>query len=159
MNIIDIIVIALLLYSLWRGWTTGILVQLAGIAGVVLGAWVAFRFTQFIGEWLDSDPKYETLLFVAVIIVVAVCVIILCKLLTRVLSLGGLSLPINILGAAASFVKTLIVLALLVGLFDHFNGCGELLERKYLEESHSYKPLSGIAQNVFPYVVDLGCIK
>lgn len=152
MNIVDILIAALLIFAIWRGWSSGILVQLSGIVGVVAGAWVAYRFSGEIGQWLSVDEGYSTLLFVVILIVVMIAVIILGKLLTKILSYGGLSVPIKLLGAAASMLKAVIVLSLILRTFESLNDHGKIADTKYLQESVSYKPLNNIANVIFPYI-------
>ena len=44
MNIIDILVCLVLVLCVWSGWKNGILVQLSGIVGIIVGTWAAYRF-------------------------------------------------------------------------------------------------------------------
>lgn len=143
----------MLLYSVWRGWRSGILVQLSGIAGIVLGAWLAYRFSERVGVWLKVEEGYENFVFAAILIVVMIGVVFLSRLLTRVLSYGGLSVPIKLLGAMASFLKSVIVLALMLRTFELFNTFGRVADMKYMKESVAYTPLNNIASVLFPYIV------
>lgn len=152
MNVIDIIVGALLIYALWRGWHSGILVQLGGIVGIVLGSWLAFRFSEQTCQWFSLDASYRWLTFVAILIVVMVAVIMMCKLLTRLLENGGLSLPIKLLGAVLSMVKILIILALIMQTYESLNSRMEFTKSRYLEESYAYKPLERVSVQIFPYI-------
>lgn len=155
-NVIDIIVSVLLLLAVWRGWRSGILVQLSGIVGIVLGAWLAYRFSERVGVWLEVEDGYDNFVFAAILIVVMVGVIILGKLLTKVLCYGGLSIPIKLLGAMASFIKAVIVLALILRTFEMFNTVGKVADMKYMRESVAYTPLHNIASVLFPYIVSWG---
>lgn len=154
MNILDIIVGALLLYALWRGWSSGILVQLSGIAGIVLGAWLAYRFSEQVSLRLDVPMQYNSLVFVAILIVVMIGIILLGKLLTKVLSYGGLSAPIKLLGAAASILKIIIILSLVLRTFESLNDNGKIVDTTYLQKSIAYKPLTNIASTIFPYIAN-----
>lgn len=155
MNVIDIIVGVLLLYSFWRGWRSGILVQLGGIAGVILGAWLAFRFSEQVGAWLSIATDYKWLAFLLVLIVVMIAVIMLCKFLTRILENGGLSLPIRMLGAVASTLKVIVILALILQLFESINQRTHITDESYLHASYTYKPLSAVSGLAFPYMSNL----
>lgn len=152
MNLIDIIIGLLLLYALYRGWSGGVLVQLSGIMGIVVGAWLAFNFSQRVCEWFEIEIDYKWLVFVAILIGVIITVIILSRIITKVLSMGGLSIPIKFLGAAVSAVKVVIIIALIMRTFENINAHGKFTEDHYLKQSVSYSPLDRVATAIFPYL-------
>lgn len=152
MNIIDIIAGVLLLYALWRGWMSGILVQISGIAGVILGAWLAFRFSETVCRWFSLDADYKWLAFVAILIVAMIAVIVVCKLLTKMLESGGLSLPVKMLGAVASSLKMVIIMALLIRTFENINQKTDITDNQYLKQSYAYEPVNRVADLIFPYL-------
>lgn len=152
MNIIDIIAGVLLLYALWRGWMSGILVQISGIAGVILGAWLAFRFSGTVCRWFSLDTDYKWLAFVAILIVAMIAVIVVCKLLTKMLESGGLSLPVKMLGAVASSLKMVIIMALLIRTFENINRKTDITDNQYLQQSYAYEPVNRVADLIFPYL-------
>ena len=44
MNYIDIIIIAILIWSVFRGFKNGLFIEIASIAALVFGIWGAIRF-------------------------------------------------------------------------------------------------------------------
>jgi len=155
MTIVDILIALILIFAIWRGWSSGILVQLSGIIGVVAGAWVAYNFWTQIAGWLEVDTKYREVLFVVILLGVLLGVILLCHLITKLLRLGGLSAPVRILGVIFSLVKTVILLALLLTAFEYLNMDGRILDPEYLRESTAYIPLKNISEFIFPYLKQL----
>ena len=152
MNIIDILVLLLLVFSLWRGWKSGILVQLSGIVGIVAGVWVAYNFWRQIAAWLAVDTAHRSLLFAAILLAVLILVIILCHLLTRLLRFGGLSVPIKLLGIVFSAAKTVILLALIFTAFEYINEGDRLTDASYLREALCHRPLKAVSEFIFPYL-------
>lgn len=155
MNIVDIIVSLILLYSLWQGWSSGVLVQLSGIIGLVAGTWAAYRFTDVVEVWMKIDPTYHIGVFIAVLLAVLIGVIILCQLATRLLESGGLSLPIKLAGAVASALKFALIMALALKVVLIVNRENEFFDIKYLEQARAYEPITKIANYVFPYITQL----
>lgn len=157
MNIIDILVCLVVALCVWNGWRSGILVQLSGIVGVVVGAWVAYRFSHAIGRQLDLEELPSEVLFVIVLVGVMICVILLSHLVTRLLRAGGLAGPLRVLGAAFAVAKGLLLAGLaLVALEAALPWLGEkngASLKHTLNEARSYSLLKGIGSYVFPYIV------
>lgn len=157
MNIIDILVGLVLVLCVWSGWRSGILVQLSGIVGIVVGAWVAYRFSHAIGRWLDLEEMPSEALFVLVLVGVLVCVILLCQLVTRLLKAGGLAGPLRLLGAVFAGAKGILLLGLaLVALeaaMPWLSAKNRASFGKTLKEARSYALLKEVGTFVFPYLV------
>ena len=157
MNIIDILVCLVVVASVWSGWRSGILVQLSGIVGVVVGAWVAYRFSHTVGQWLDLEEMPSEVLFVIVLVGVMICVILLSHLVTRLMRAGGLAGPLRILGAVFAVAKGLLLAGLaLVAVEATLPWLGEkngASLKHTLNEARSYSLLKGVGGYVFPYIV------
>lgn len=157
MNIIDILVLVVLVWCVWSGWRSGILVQLSGIVGIVVGAWVAYRFSHAIGRWLDLEELPSEVLFVVVLVGVMVCVILLSHLVTRLLRAGGLAGPLRLLGAGFAVAKGLLLLGLalvaLEAVVPWFEPKNRASLSRVLNEARSYQVLKRVGGYVFPYVV------
>lgn len=80
----------------------------------MVGTWVAYRFSQAIGQWLDLTELPSEVLFVLVLIGVMICVILLSHLVTRLLKTGGLAGPLRLLGALFAVAKGILLAALAV---------------------------------------------
>lgn len=154
MNIIDILVCIVLVFALWQGWSSGILVQLGGIIGIVAGIWVAYKFWKQIARWFEVDTSYSWIIFIAVLLSVLLTVIILLRLVTRLLKAGGLSAPLRILGAVFSVAKTVIILSLLLTAFEYINAGNRLTDGALLNDSVSYEALKNISEFIFPYLTE-----
>lgn len=158
MNIIDILVGITLVWCLWSGWRSGILVQLSGIVGIVLGTWVAYRFSHAVGQWLDMEEMPSEVLFVIVLLAVLVCVIIVCRLITRLLKAGGLALPLRVLGAAFALMKGVLLLGLalvaLEAVGPWLSPKNKTSLNKSLKEARSYRFMKEVGTFVFPYITE-----
>ena len=55
MNILDIILAIVLAFGAVQGFRKGIISQLCGIVGVLLGAWLAFKFGAKLGDWIGVE--------------------------------------------------------------------------------------------------------
>ncbi|MFI3295029.1 MAG: CvpA family protein [Rikenellaceae bacterium] len=159
MNIYDLLVGLILVIATWRGFSKGIILQLSGIVGILAGAWLAGKFARELSRLLDIESQSEILVYIAFVIIVMIGVIVLLRGLNRVLTLGGLSLPIKILGVFTSLLKYVLVLALIQSLVFRLLERGEGVEGLDFEQdirsSHSYVILNNVSEIAFPYLVDL----
>lgn len=157
MNLIDILVCLVLALCIWSGWRNGILVQLSGIVGIVVGAWIAYRFSHTVGQWLDLEELPSEAIFIIVLISVLICVILLCHLITRLLRAGGLAGPLRILGAAFAVAKGLLLLGLAVAAVEAavpwLSDKNRASFDRTTKEARSYSLLKGIGSYVFPYII------
>lgn len=176
MNIFDIIVGIVLVWSVFRGWKSGLLVQLSGIAGIILGTWVAFRFSDRIAQWLNMESVPAWVTFAIVLVAVMAGVIVVCSMITRLLKAGGLALPFRILGAVFAFAKGLLILSLLllalewIGPWTDYRKWtinqraeqSELAEEaeitpgweQKIKDAKSYPMLKSVGEFVFPYLAE-----
>lgn len=138
-----------LLYGAWRGWSSGILVQLSGLAGIVAGLWVASHFSAQVGGWLGLEGTSREVLFVVVGLLVLVGVIILMRVLSKILSVGGLSVGIKLLGCVLSVIKTGVLLSLLLLAFVHVNDSFHFVDSPTLAGSNCYAPLLKVGRYVW----------
>ena len=119
----------------------------------MVGAWVAYRFSQAIGQWLDLTELPAEVLFVLVLIGVMICVI----LLTRLLKTGGLAGPLRLLGALFAVAKGILLAALAVMALEAFRPYLPEKNRASFDqvtnEARSYSLLKGVGEYVFPYIV------
>ncbi len=157
-NIYDIIVAIMLAWALYRGLSRGLILQFSGIVGLITGVWLAGKFSGQIGEWFNiTDQRGLWVIYVIVVVVVLIGVVLLLRAINKVLKIGGLSLPIRLLGAVASVLKYLLILALIQSLIMHFGEAFELDSSVIatIKESFSYQYIKQVGDIIFPYIGDM----
>lgn len=154
MNIIlDILLAIPLIWALWAGFRNGIIVQVGGIAGLLVGVWAAFKYGSTVGAWLGIDPAADHIIGFIIILILAVLLMsVIGRLLRGVFRFAGLAALDRFGGAVLSLLKIGLVLGLLVYAFDSLNRSQQWVEERTLTNSYLYKPLIGVAKFTFPYV-------
>lgn len=156
MNIIDLIVLAVLIFAVWRGWHQGCIVQLCSLVGLFIAVWFASRFGTAVGELCGFDAEMVGPGGFLIVFVVALCAAAVAgRLLRKVLHFAGLGMADVILGIGVAVVKYLLLLSLLTATFDRLNADYAFVDRPKIEGSKSYRPLLEIADRIFPYVDQL----
>ena len=156
MNWIDIVLIIPLLWAAWVGYRDGVIAQLGGIAGVLLGVWLAFRFSAQVGVWLNLPEAIRSeAAFLIIIIAVVIVVGLFGKLLGRLFDSVGLALVNKFGGVLLALVKMSLMLSVLIMGFELVNNSAKWVERKTIESAKLYEPIQKVSSAVFPYLIKL----
>ena len=156
MNGLDIVLGIPLLYALYRGFKEGVLVQLGGIAGLLLGVWFAFRYGSEFGRWLGVGEEFATVAgFLLIVVGVLVLIALLSRLLRGLVRVAGLGVFDRIGGVVLSAVKVALILSVLLSGFEALNRRQGWVSEQAMARSLLYKPVSDVSGLVFPYLVDL----
>lgn len=154
MNILDIILAIVLALGAIQGFRKGIIAQLCGIVGVLLGAWLAFKFGAKLGDWIGVQLN-EVVAYVIVFLVAVLAAGLMGRIAAAVLKATGLGILNRLGGLALSVVEYALILALLLGLFERINNATGWVEPKVLEESVIAGPVKDVSNFVFPYLVEM----
>ena len=159
---IDIILISCSICAIIWGAYRGLTTQIMGILGIVLGLWLASKFTVNIATWINDffdGEKYLDGIKIAVYIIFVILIVILCKLLGKLLDnifnltiLGGVN---RILGGLFCLLKVILIFAAIASIINYADNSLELDFVKTLKTSKGFNLLVEIADKVLPYIKSL----
>ena len=153
MSALDIIIAVLLLWAVYKGFTDGVIVQLGGIVGLLLGVYLAFRFSAKVGDWLCSDDSFaQPVGFIVIVVVVLILIALLGRLLRGLFRIAGLGMLDRMGGLLLGVVKMSLIIGILLTGFRALNEKEEWVSRKTLSESILYEPMLSVASFTFPYL-------
>lgn len=160
MNIIDIIILLCCVPAIFRGLSKGFIAQVAALAALVLGAWMSFRFSGVVVEWLrpalDVPPgALQAAAFALILTTVFLALTLAGKMLEGVVKIVMLGWLNKCLGVVFSLLKVILALGLLILLFDSLVTSLDIDCSKVIGESALYVPLKSFADVFFPYVKEL----
>ncbi len=151
MNIIDIILLVIAAWAVYEGIRDGLLVQIGGIAGLVIGAWLAFRQAERVGIWFGMHGAEAAVAgFITVLAVTIIVIAVGSRLLRGVFRMTGLGIFDALLGAGVSLLKSAIVASLIIAAIDSVNVNNALISKERIESSRAYTPLRNFSTNIFP---------
>lgn len=161
MALIDIILGALLLFGLIRGFMKGLFVEVASLVALIAGVYGAIHFSNFAAEFLDSsldwDEKYINIVAFAITFVIIVLVISLAgKALTKLANFAALGILNKLLGGVFGLLKIGLILSILLIVFGNLNNTIPFVDDKDLEGSVLYEPVKGLAPMIFPDLLNKG---
>ncbi len=121
MNWFDIVTGSLILLIGIKGIFNGLIKELAGLIGIVLGVWVASLFATEFGKWLgdtflhiDSQSALSMIGFLALLALIWTGCIVAGILIAKLVSLSGLGIADRILGFLFASAKVFIIIAVIV---------------------------------------------
>lgn len=151
--IIDIIIILFIAYSAYRGYHNGLIVELCGVLGIIIGAYVAYRFCGQLAQHIDLPREVAQILaFVAILVVIIILVVIFGRLCSKLLSFSGLGVINGLFGMVASVFKTVVVFSLLALSFVSINNKTQWVEQSAINQSKAITKLLDVSHMLFPYI-------
>lgn len=155
MNFIDIILGTILVFGLIRGVWNGFFVELASFVSLLIGIFIAIKFSGFVADYirenLSSESQYiEIIAFAITFILVIVGVILLAKTFTKLASFTGLGWINRLLGGVFGLLKMLFILSIALHFFQKINKNDALITEQKKESSILYQPVVKASELVFP---------
>ncbi len=151
MNTIDIIILFILAYAVFRGVRDGLIIQGLAIVGIAVGMWFGGKFGDVLAKLIGIKGEYSSLWgFLIVLFISIVAVAVGARLLRKVLHYAGFGLLDVILGAALSVCKFLLILSVLFTAFDYVNKIYSVADKKIIDNSLFYRPIANITEWVDP---------
>ena len=159
MSVIDIVLAALILFGIVRGFIKGLFVEVASIVALVAGVYGAIHFSNFAAEFLsekvDWDEKTINITAFAITFFIIVLAIALAgKALTKLANLAALGLLNRLLGAVFGGLKYALILSVLLIIFDKVNNTASYMEDDELEESVLYQPVKSLIPLILPSIIE-----
>ena len=139
MSIIDIVLGALILFGLIRGFIKGLFVEVASLLALVLGVYGAIHFSNFASDFIKSKVEWNektiNIIAFAVTFVVIVLVISLAgKALTKLADFAALGILNKLLGGVFGGLKLALILSVVLIVFDKINDTLPFFNKEQLKE-------------------------
>lgn len=158
MNVLDIILGALLLFGLVRGFMKGLFVEVASLVALIAGVYGAIHFSSFAAgflmdrtEWNEKTINLAAFAITFVVIIVAIS--LAGKALTKLADFAALGILNKILGGVFGALKIGLILSVLLIVFSKMNSVIPFVGDEDIEESTLYKPVKALAPIVFPNII------
>jgi membrane protein required for colicin V production len=157
MSFLDIVVGILLCYSLYKGIRNGLFVELASLLSLVLGIYIAIKFStvvkNILSGWLHWNPNtIQIVAFILTFIVVVIGVYMLAKFLTSVADFAFLGWINSLGGGFFRVLKTILIISVFFTLFEKINYHNYLAKKETLDKSLFYNPIQKVAGFIFPAI-------
>lgn len=157
LNWFDIVVAILILLTLVKGFFSGLVMQIASLAGIILGAIFAGKLSEYIAPWLisftDGSPHIiGPLSYIVAFAAILVALFFAGKLLESFVDALKMTILNRLAGAVFCAAKWLVVFSILVNLAVEFDQNKQIIKEDIREKSHTYPLVTEIAKAVIPYL-------
>lgn len=155
MNYLDIILCIPLVWGLYKGFTKGLIIQVASLLALALGIYGAVMFSTLTQELLSSnfqiDNKYVPITAFAITFIgIVIGVHFLGKMIERMINMIALGIFNKLLGAVFGLLKMALLLSALVFVFEVVDQQLALVPKKIKKESVLYGPMSELIPTIAP---------
>ncbi|MBR4478681.1 MAG: CvpA family protein, partial [Bacteroidales bacterium] len=135
----DIIILICFLPAIISGIMKGFIEQAIALVSLILGAWLAFKFSTVVSGWLQpyfevSETVLNVISFAVIMVAVVLVLFVLSKILTGVTKLVMLGWLDRLLGLVFALLKAGLLIGIAIILFDTLNVKFEFVEEKVLDE-------------------------
>lgn len=159
MTVIDIVLGALLLLGLIRGFSKGLFVEIASLLALIAGIYGAIHFSHFTTEFLESrvewSEDYINIASFAITLIIIIFTISLAgKALTKLADFAALGILNKLLGGLFGFLKIGLILSVVLMVFSSMNKTIPFIDDDHIEESVLYEHVRSIAPMIFPNIID-----
>jgi membrane protein required for colicin V production len=158
-NWIDIVICIPLVWGSYKGFTKGIIIELATIVALGSGVWLAMKFSELLSSFAKAhwgwDSKYLPVIsFCCILLGVLILVYFAGKLVTGVVKAAALGWLNKILGAAFGVLKFALIISILCFVMDAVEKSYPMLTSETKNNSLLYKRVAKIAPFLIPGLKD-----
>ncbi len=154
---LDIIIAVFLVIGAIRGFINGFIMQLTALASLLLGIWIAVRFSDFTAiflvEKIGLNGQYiPVLAFTITFILVVIGVHFIGKQFDKFFNITPLGMLNKLLGLVFGVLKYALVISVLIVLIEKVNHRFNFYSETDKNKTILYKPLSNLAPAIYPYL-------
>ncbi len=157
MNIIDIIILICCVPAIVRGLQKGFIAQAIALIALVAGAWLSFKFSEPLGNWLKDymdlpGTVLQVISFALILVIVLLALTMLGKVLEKMVKFVMLGWLDKTLGILFALLKVTLALGLVIIMLDALQSSFQIIPQETVSESVLHNPVKSVAEIAFPYL-------
>ena len=155
----DIIFFIPLLYAAWKGFQKGLIIELASIAALIAGIYVAANFSEITAEklkqWFEIEGSWLGYLsFSATFVAVVFGVYALAKVVEKAVNMAALKLVNKLSGLLFGTLKVSLIISIILNLFGWIDRYIPVLSKSEPNKSLLFSPIQSIAPTILPVLME-----
>lgn len=156
-NVFDLVVIVLLAWSAYKGFSKGLISSAASLIALLIGIWGAIKFSSITAGYLTGvinvDEKLLGIIaFAVTFVLIVIGIHFVAKAIEGLAKAVALGFVNNIFGAAFGVLKVAFIISVILVVINTANKNMGFLSPEFKQESILYKPLSNLAPSLFKYL-------
>jgi membrane protein required for colicin V production len=157
MSWIDIVLLIILLWSAYQGFTKGFIITVASLVALIIGIFGSIKFSGFtatvLSEKLEMNPESLNLIaFAITFILIVIATHLVARLADKLVKAVALGFANRIAGVLFNLLKTALIISIVLVILERIDEKASFIPRSETEKSALYKPLHSFAPLIFPYL-------
>jgi membrane protein required for colicin V production len=144
MNHLDILLLIPALWFGYKGFTHGLIRELASLAALILGIYAAFAFTDLVEKWINHPDIPKEVYFAITFLIVLIAVYLIGRLVEKIIKLIIPEFVNNILGALFGVAKVIVIFSAVIYFINSVDSKQVIITEKAKEKSFTYKYIEPI---------------
>ena len=158
MGIIDIVLGAIILFGLIRGFMKGLFVEVASLVALIAGVYGAIHFSNFAGDFLESKVDWNErtiniVAFAITFVIIVLAIALAGKALTKLANFAALGIINKLFGGIFGGLKMALILSVILIIFDKMNRAIPFADEEDLEASAFYEPVKSLVPMILPNIL------
>jgi len=157
---LDIILVIPLLWTAYKGFTRGLIMEVTRLLALVAGVYLAARFATLLADYLYRNTSLTNdflpiIAFAVILVGVMVLVYFFGKMLEGMLKMAALGWADKASGAFFGIARGVFLLSLLLMLLNRFSLLDGFEKSEGAEKSFLYRPIQAFAPFLLPILEDV----
>lgn len=157
MSVLDIIIIIPLLWGAYKGFTKGLIIELAGFVALALGIYGAIKLSGYtsdiIKKWFTPNTEYlEIISFAVTFLIIIILVHLLSRLIDKFIKAAALGIFNRIAGVFFGILKFSLIIGIAIILLNNFDKNSSVLSSETKNKSLLYRPLETVILKIYPSI-------
>lgn len=156
-NWFDILIAVVLIATLIKGYSSGLVMQIATLAGVILGAIFAGLLSEFIAPtllaWTKAEPHIiAPLSYIIAFILIFIVLVLLGRSLQSIIKVAKINILNRIAGAIFCSLTGIIGLSILLNIVIEFDKDKRIINENVRTQSYAYPFVKMASPLIVPYL-------
>lgn len=157
MNLLDFLILAPLVFALARGIYKGLINELASLAALFLGIYVAYKYAgglnTFLLKYIEEPGQWTLILsYTLIFIAVFLLIMLISRTLTKIAGMLALGLLNRLLGGLFGLIKMLMILFVIIHLTHPLLNKSAIQEKEFFKNSILYDKLVNYSSLIGRYM-------
>jgi len=155
MNLLDFILLIPVVWLCIRGFVKGLIIELATLAGLVLGILAAYFFADSLQSLIKdyfsfNDQATRIIAYVIIFVLVWLVVYLVGKLVEKSVDLVAMGWLNKLLGAVVGIVKGIVLVCIILYIFEKIDTREKVITPQVKEGSMFYQPIMEVVHFIIP---------
>jgi membrane protein required for colicin V production len=158
-NYFDIILLVPIVWGAYKGFTKGLIIEIASLVGLVLGLYLGVNFSYYaanlLKEHTELDQQFLPIIaFGITFLGVVFLVFLIGKIVEKIANFIALKMINKIAGACFGILKYGLIFSALLFVFDTIDKQFHLLPEEQKENSKLYPLIQPLVPTIVPQIKD-----